>query len=102
MQEQLLYVLDLCPTCSDSGRVFFVRDAFLGNVFFFCPGCGVAWPEPPSPGELTAVAAPERFAPTGLALPTEAEIAAAGYAQLIRDVVPYASWGDRFGLYLSE
>lgn len=78
--KQLIYSAGDCPVCSNSGAVLLLKASDSGNLFFFCPICGVGWRDPPRPWELDEVTELAQFAPNGATLPTTAEARATGYA----------------------
>jgi len=54
-----------CSVCRDDGDVVFVRKLASDELFFVCPDCGCAWPEPPTPAVVDTVDPPEALAPQG-------------------------------------
>ena len=60
-----------------------------GQLFFFCPICGVAWPELPDATRLDSIYELAQIAPDGAVLPTPTEARQSGLD--LREV-PYDVW----------
>jgi len=73
-----MYSAGHCPVCADSGAVLLLKAHGSGRLFFFCPLCGVAWPEPPLDRRLDTVFDLLSFAPDGVVLPTYKEAVSTG------------------------
>ena len=79
VSPQPIYSAGDCPVCADSGAVLLLRAVGSGRMFFFCPLCGVAWPEPPVDQRLDSIATLTALAPGGVALPTIEEALSSGF-----------------------
>jgi len=88
----MLYSAGDCPVCSLAGEVLFVKDRVSGRVFSYCPSCGCAWASPPPPRTLDSIEGLASYAPTGIGLPTRAEIAALGMEGAIEREIDYSEW----------
>src|SRR5438093_744818 len=44
----MFYSAGPCSVCGVLGDALFVKNPQSGQVFFFCPSCGVAWGRPPA------------------------------------------------------
>ena len=75
--------------CRGAGDVVFVRKRTSDELFFVCPDCGCAWPEPPTPGVVDSIEPPEALAPEGWMVATRDEVLAAGLQSLIRREAPF-------------
>lgn len=100
--RETIYSAGECPTCPGFGAVLFVKDLLSGRIFFLCPSCGVAWSEVPDSTALDSVDRPEKFAPTGIGLPTREEIDSAKIAGLIKEELDYDDWAEGLESYLGE
>ena len=78
-----------CPVCAGLGAVLLLKARDSGKLFFSCPHCGVAWPEPPSPFKLDTISAVNEFAPAGVGLPNAEEALTSGFT--LTDV-PFEEW----------
>ena len=94
----MVYSAGPCSVCGWMGDALIVRAVGSGLVFFVCPGCGLAWTEPPEVGVVETIDEPEQFAPHGFTVATRAEIAAAGWSHRVEreypdeDAVPLADF----------
>ena len=75
-----------------AGEVLFVKDRVSGRVFPYCPSCGCAWASPPPPRTLDSIEGLASYAPTGIELPTRAEIVALGEEWAIERELNYSEW----------
>lgn len=87
--RQKVYSAGDCPVCSSSGAVLLLKARDSGKLFFLCPLCGVAWPEPPPPFTLETIFDVKAFAPAGVGLPSAEEALNSGFA--LTDV-PFEEW----------
>ncbi len=71
-------VTDGCPVCPGSGVIVCLKARITMELIFFCPLCGVAWPETPPPLVLDTVFALKELAPNGTLLPSQENIESAG------------------------
>lgn len=75
----MLYGKAECPVCADSGSLICLKAVRTGVLFFYCPLCGVAFRELPSPPTaLEEILSLEQLAPGGAVLPDRNEIEASG------------------------
>jgi hypothetical protein len=98
----MLYSAGECPVCSTAGDALFVKDRLSGRVFFLCPSCGCAWPNPPVPHRVDTVDSPARFAPDGVDVPSKAEIAAMGLEEAIAREIDDSEWMESLQGFLAS
>ncbi len=101
-RDNEIYSAGECPVCPGFGALLFVKDAFGGRVFVFCPACGVAWREVPPAFELNEVLTPADLAPTGLQIATRREIDAAGMSPQVSQSFPMVEWESVIAEFLAS
>ena len=86
----MFYSAGPCSVCGVLGDALFVKNPQSGQLFFFCPSCGVAWSQPPKPNIVDSIDPVESFSPSGIVMPTREEIRIFGKGAKER-VIPLAS-----------
>ena len=102
MNKIKLFSAGDCPVCADFGAVVFVKARISSDLFFLCPTCGEAWSRPPSHFAWDNVDPPEKFAPSGIDLPTREEVERAGLGQFVVRELPHDEWGSIIEGYLQR
>jgi hypothetical protein len=97
----MLFSAGDCPVCFFSGDVLFVKDRLSGQIFWYCPSCGCAWPRPPGP-TIDSVEEAEAYAPGGIELPTRHDIVASDLESLIVREVALERWSISLEPYLQN
>jgi hypothetical protein len=95
VKSNQIYSVGDCPVCADSGAVLLVKAFGSGQLFFYCPLCGVAWTQPPE-GRIDDITELKALAPNGLCLPTSVEALASGFRLTALPVETWARFLEIF------
>jgi hypothetical protein len=79
-----LYSAGPCSVCADAGDAVIARSKADQTHFCLCSACGIAWCTPPTAGVVDTTDPIEKYAPTGIELPTLDELRAAGLEKVVR------------------
>ena len=90
--EDRIYWAGECAVCAGAGAAVFLRSLADGRIFFACAACGCAWANPPESHVVDTVDPTEKFAPSGFAYATIADIRAAGLQEVINGEGPVETW----------
>jgi len=96
-KSSAIYSVGDCPVCADSGALLVLKATGAARLFFFCPLCGVAWREPPTPHHLEEILTPAALAPDGVELPSFDEVRGGAFHGVME-----VSWSDWFPLLKAE
>lgn len=91
MTKVLWGVEDECPVCPGSGAIVCLKARITMELVFFCPMCGVAWPEIPPPLVLDTVFELKELVPNGAVLPSQDDIESAGLLKRLK-ILNNFSW----------
>jgi hypothetical protein len=72
----MLFGRNECPVCADSGSLICLKRRTVGGFVFYCPLCGIAFPEVPPPLTVDEVLSLQQVAPGGVVLPSPQELEA--------------------------
>jgi hypothetical protein len=87
-----LYSAGPCSVCVDASEAIIARSASSRQLFYMCGSCGIAWDAPPTAGVVDTMDPVEKYAPSGIELPTLDELRAAGLERLVRKTLTNADW----------
>jgi hypothetical protein len=96
--ESTLHVVSRCCPVGCGVEVVLLRSIADASLFCFCSACSCAWRSPSSArrsSALETIEGIEKFAPSGVDVPTPVQISSGDLAPEVTSVLPLHEWGEQ-------